>query len=227
MWGGSHWVSVPPVLRHLSHDPSKAPRGQMPAAGSGGQPSNASSVWPSLLPCFTPVSPSCSWDCFSNKLPIWQSWPQALLWRESRLSFQGPMAEDNPPFDKAGVIPCPSEVLIPLHSDDFWRSMKAHGTRESLRSLAQPWGRGYKRKVWSQARSARSLCWVGRSLDETMKTHHIGGERGGSLLLRCPVQAELSSSLNKGLDEEELTRSSVDLNSRTRENKAGVGGASQ
>ena len=41
------------------------------------------------------------------------------------------------------------------------------------------------------------------------------------------MQAELSSSLNKGLDEEELTRSSVDLNSRTRENKAGVGGASQ
>lgn len=146
---------------------------------------------------------------------------------ESRLSFQGPMAEDNPPFDKVGVTPCPSEVLIPLHSDDFWRSKKAHGTRESLRSLAQPWGRGYKRKVWSQGRSMRTLCWVGRSVDETMKPHHIGGERGGSLLLRCLVHAELSSSLNKSLDEEELTRSSVDLNSRTGENEAGVGGARQ
>lgn len=54
------------------------------------------------------------------------------------------MAEDNPPFDKVGVTPCPSEVLIPLHSDDFWRSKKAGGTRESLRSLAQPQGGGFR-----------------------------------------------------------------------------------
>ena len=41
------------------------------------------------------------------------------------------------------------------------------------------------------------------------------------------MHAELSSSLNKSLDEEELTRSSVDLNSRTGENEAGAGGARQ
>ena len=48
------------------------------------------------------------------------------------------MAEDNPPFDKAEVTLCPSEVPIPLHSDDFRRSKKARGTRESLRSLGSP-----------------------------------------------------------------------------------------
>ena len=39
------------------------------------------------------------------------------------------------------------------------------------------------------------------------------------------MHAELSSSRNKGLDGEELTQ--VLLNSRTGENEAGVGGASQ
>ena len=89
MAGGATLTNVrqKPVLRHLSLDPSKAPRGQTPVAGSGGQPSNASSVWPFLLSSFTPVSPSRSWDRFPNKLSVWQSWPQALLWRESRLSF--------------------------------------------------------------------------------------------------------------------------------------------